>query len=49
MYGTARASSIAPRNTSWRGTECVMSMMRESGAIFAITPWQIPTKASLRP
>ena len=32
-----------------RGTEFVMSMTRESGAIFAMTPWQMPTNASLCP
>src|SRR5688572_2394284 len=48
MYGTARASSTAPRSTSWRGTEWVRSMTRASSAILAMMPWQMPTNESLR-
>ena len=47
--GNARRRMTAARLTSWRGTSWVRSSTRTSGAIRAITPWQTPTKSSLRP
>ena len=48
---TAARAAGRPRavRTSWRGTPCVRSMTRASGAIRAITAWQTPTKSSLSP
>jgi hypothetical protein len=40
---------MAPRRTSKRGMPWVTSMMRASGAMEAITPWQMPTKSSSTP
>ena len=49
MKSVARPSASAPRITSWRGIACVRSITRASGAIRAMTPWQIPTNPSASP
>jgi len=49
MYFVVLRSTSAPCRIACGGMPWVTSITRASGAMRAITPWQVPTKSSCRP